>query len=133
LLRAFSKIYGDKGVIFSGGADPRLRFLGERQDLEEMIGNLLDNAGKWPKSRVTIDVCVEGASRPTLPPSTTMGRDLLRICAPRRVAWAASRRTSPDPVSACRLLSISPPLWRLAAARRQPQRRFCTELRLPGF
>ena len=66
LLRAFSKIYGDKGVIFSGGADPRLRFLGERQDLEEMIGNLLDNAGKWAKSRVTIDVCVEGASRPTL-------------------------------------------------------------------
>ncbi|MDP3067486.1 MAG: ATP-binding protein [Methylocystis sp.] len=66
LLRAFSKIYGDKGVIFSGGADPRLRFLGERQDLEEMIGNLLDNAGKWAKSRVTIDVCVEAASRPTL-------------------------------------------------------------------
>ncbi|MBI5013026.1 MAG: sensor histidine kinase [Methylocystis sp.] len=66
LLRAFSKIYGDKGVIFSGGADPRLRFLGERQDLEEMIGNLLDNAGKGAKSRVTIDVCVEGASRPTL-------------------------------------------------------------------
>ncbi|MBI5314098.1 MAG: sensor histidine kinase [Methylocystis sp.] len=66
LLRAFSKIYGDKGVIFSGGADPRLRFLGERQDLEEMIGNLLDNAGKWAKSQVTIDVCVEGASRPTL-------------------------------------------------------------------
>ncbi|PWB90629.1 ATP-binding protein [Methylocystis sp. MitZ-2018] len=66
LLRAFSKIYGDKGVIFSGVADPRLRFLGERQDLEEMIGNLLDNAGKWAKSRVTIDVCVEGASRPTL-------------------------------------------------------------------
>ncbi|HEY8125342.1 MAG TPA: sensor histidine kinase [Methylocystis sp.] len=70
LLRAFSKIYGDKGVIFSGGADPRLRFLGERQDLEEMIGNLLDNAGKWAKSRVTVDIRAEtggdGASRPTL-------------------------------------------------------------------
>lgn len=66
LLRAFSKIYGEKGVIFSGGADPRLRFLGERQDLEEMIGNLLDNAGKWAKSRVTIDVCLEGGSRPAL-------------------------------------------------------------------
>lgn len=67
LLRAFSKIYGDKGVIFSGGADPRLRFLGERQDLEEMIGNLLDNAGKWAKSSVTIEVSVDGdASRPAL-------------------------------------------------------------------
>jgi signal transduction histidine kinase len=68
LLRAFSKIYGDKGVVFSGGADPQLRFLGERQDLEEMIGNLLDNAGKWAKSRVTIEVSVDGgeASRPAL-------------------------------------------------------------------
>lgn len=70
LLRAFSKIYGEKGVIFAGGADPCLRFLGERQDLEEMIGNLLDNAGKWAKSRVTIEVSVQaggdGASRPAL-------------------------------------------------------------------
>jgi signal transduction histidine kinase len=66
LLRAFSKIYGDKGVIFSGGADPQLRFLGERQDLEEMIGNLLDNAGKWAKTHVTIDVSIEAASRPAL-------------------------------------------------------------------
>jgi signal transduction histidine kinase len=66
LLRAFGKIYGDTGVIFSGGADPSLRFLGERQDLEEMIGNLLDNAGKWAKSRVTIEVSVETASRPAL-------------------------------------------------------------------
>jgi signal transduction histidine kinase len=68
LLRAFSKIYGDKGMIFSGGADPQLRFLGERQDLEEMIGNLLDNAGKWAKSSVTIEVSVDGgeATRPTL-------------------------------------------------------------------
>jgi len=67
LLRAFGKIYGDKGVIFSGGADPLVRFLGERQDLEEMIGNLLDNAGKWAKSSVTIEVSVDGqASRPAL-------------------------------------------------------------------
>lgn len=61
LLRAFSKIYGDKGVTFSGGAETQLRFLGERQDLEEMIGNLLDNAGKWAKSRVVIDVALEAA------------------------------------------------------------------------
>ncbi|MEF3367942.1 sensor histidine kinase [Methylocystis sp. 9N] len=62
LLRAFAKIYGDKGVTFSGGAGPHLRFLGERQDLEEMIGNLLDNAGKWAKSSVVIDAALQPAA-----------------------------------------------------------------------
>ncbi len=59
LLRAFGKIHGDKGVVFLGGGASDLRFLGERQDFEEMIGNLLDNAGKWAKSRVTIDAALE--------------------------------------------------------------------------
>jgi len=59
LLRTFTKIYSDKGVIFSGRARQDLRFLGERQDLEEMIGNLLDNAGKWAKSEVTVAVQAE--------------------------------------------------------------------------
>ena len=135
LLRAFSKIYGDKGVIFSGGADPRLRFLGERQDLEEMIGNLLDNAGKWAKSRVTIDVCVEGASRPTL--RVTIDDDgpglASHLARGGDAAWPASRRNQARirsrPVdrrrSRCRL-------WRLAATRRQPQRRFARRASTAG-
>jgi signal transduction histidine kinase len=53
LLRTFGKIYKERGVEFSGGA-PAFRFLGERQDFDEMIGNLLDNAGKWATKRVTI-------------------------------------------------------------------------------
>ncbi len=61
LLRAFTKIYGERGLHFSGAADEGPRFLGERQDLEEMIGNLLDNAGKWAKSRVSIVVAIEQA------------------------------------------------------------------------
>ena len=35
------------------------RFRGERPDLEEMIGNLVDNACKWATSRVAIEVVRE--------------------------------------------------------------------------
>ena len=35
------------------------RFRGERQDLEEMVGNLVDNACKWAQSRVAIEVLAE--------------------------------------------------------------------------
>ena len=35
---------------------PGARFRGERQDLEEMAGNLIDNACKWARSHVEIRV-----------------------------------------------------------------------------
>ena len=34
-------------------------FRGERQDLEEMVGNLIDNACKWSRSQVMVEVMVE--------------------------------------------------------------------------
>ena len=42
-------------------ADAAAKFRGERQDVEEMVGNLVDNACKWAESRVFIEVLVERA------------------------------------------------------------------------
>ena len=60
LKRTLDRIYEERGleveIASTGGG---LRFQGERQDFEEMIGNLLDNACKWARSRVTV-----GADRP---------------------------------------------------------------------
>jgi signal transduction histidine kinase len=53
-VRTFSKINRDKGTKFSATVTKDLKFRGEKQDLEEIIGNLVDNAGKWAKSRVNI-------------------------------------------------------------------------------
>jgi signal transduction histidine kinase len=56
LRRTMEKIHRDRGVIIELNADPQAKFRGERQDLEEMAGNLVDNACKWATSRVYIDV-----------------------------------------------------------------------------
>jgi signal transduction histidine kinase len=54
LLRTFQKVYRDRGLTFETTAPPGLRFRGESQDLADLVGNLLDNAGKWAHSRVEV-------------------------------------------------------------------------------
>ena len=56
LLRTSTKIYRDRSIAFDREVEPDLRFRGERQDLEEMVGNLVDNAGKWAMTRVLVTV-----------------------------------------------------------------------------
>ena len=53
-VRTFEKIYHDRHLAFATVIEPGLRFRGEKQDLEEMVGNLVDNAGKWARNRVAI-------------------------------------------------------------------------------
>jgi signal transduction histidine kinase len=59
LRRTMEKIHRDRGVVIEVEADMSAKFRGERQDLEEMAGNLVDNACKWAESRVFIEVLVE--------------------------------------------------------------------------
>src|SRR5882672_3473339 len=59
LARTMEKIHRDKNVTIEVHADDKARFRGERPDLEEMVGNLVDNACKWASSRVAIEVARE--------------------------------------------------------------------------
>ena len=61
LRRTMQKIYRDRDIVIEVEADMSAKFRGERQDLEEMAGNLVDNACKWAESRVFIEVLVERA------------------------------------------------------------------------
>lgn len=56
LTRTFEKIYADKELTFDTACGEGARARAERQDLEEMLGNLVDNACKWARSRVSIRV-----------------------------------------------------------------------------
>ena len=56
LARTMEKIHRDRGVVIDIDAPQEARFRGERQDLEEMVGNLVDNACKWAQSRVNLEV-----------------------------------------------------------------------------
>ena len=59
LARTMEKIHHDRGIAIEVDADADARFRGERPDLEEMIGNLVDNACKWATSRVAVEVARE--------------------------------------------------------------------------
>jgi len=56
LIRAMSKIHRARDIAFSLEVPPGVRFRGEEHDLEEIAGNLIDNACKWTASRVDVAV-----------------------------------------------------------------------------
>lgn len=62
LVRALERIHQDKDVRIHVACPEGARFQGEKHDLEEMLGNLLDNACKWTKKNVYLTV---KASAPT--------------------------------------------------------------------
>ncbi|MGH6855186.1 MAG: ATP-binding protein, partial [Aestuariivirga sp.] len=54
LARTLQHIYREKGIEIAVRCEPRIKFRGEKQDFEEMAGNLCDNACIWAKRRVEI-------------------------------------------------------------------------------
>ena len=57
LLRVMQRIYAERTLeITLLPMDESLAFRGEEQDLQEMLGNLIDNACKWAASRIEVQV-----------------------------------------------------------------------------
>jgi len=62
LARTMEKLHRDREIAIAVDVPSRARFRGEQQDLEEMVGNLVDNACKWARSRVAVEVVTEDAA-----------------------------------------------------------------------
>ena len=60
LARTMEKLHRERDIAIAVDVPAHARFRGEEQDLEEMIGNLVDNACKWAQSRVAIEVVANG-------------------------------------------------------------------------
>ncbi len=54
LQRALNRIHEERHIGLEVNCEPGLKFQGEKQDLEEMAGNLMDNACKWSRSIVQV-------------------------------------------------------------------------------
>ena len=54
LVRTLKRIHRDRDYEVSVRVPDDLAFRGERQDLEELMGNLLDNAFKWADGRIEV-------------------------------------------------------------------------------
>lgn len=56
IVRGLEKVYAAKGVLCEFEVAEGVQFHGEPGDLQELLGNLLENAFKWAKSRVLLTV-----------------------------------------------------------------------------
>jgi len=56
LIDGLKKVYHDKQPVFDASVAPGLKFRGDTGDFLELAGNLLDNACKWCRQRVSITV-----------------------------------------------------------------------------
>jgi signal transduction histidine kinase len=62
LTRTLEKIYAARGLAIEVDVSPGHFIRGQREDLQEMLGNLLDNACKWAKSNVKIQSVQENGA-----------------------------------------------------------------------
>jgi signal transduction histidine kinase len=62
LARTLLRLHADRGLAIDVNVDPDHAVRVQREDLDEMLGNLLDNACKWAKSRVTIASSLDDSS-----------------------------------------------------------------------
>lgn len=76
LVQLMQHIHAERALQWQVDADAlahTLRWRGEQSDLEEMLGNLLDNAGKWARSQVRVHLELQAPPTPGARPTLCIG------------------------------------------------------------
>ncbi len=139
LARTMEKIHRDRDMQIDAEIAAGAKFRGERQDLEEMAGNLVDNACKWAQHRVLIEVLAErapGALEPTLRIIVDDDGPGLSPAERAQVARRGQRLDESKPGSGLGLsivTDLGPALRRQPAVGSRPDRGLRAELVLPGI
>jgi signal transduction histidine kinase len=60
LRRTLLRLHAQRELQISTGIDPAHTFGGRREDLDEMLGNIIENACKWTASRISIGSSLDG-------------------------------------------------------------------------
>jgi len=60
LVRALQRLHAERDLRIEIDAPASHTFRGQREDLDEMLGNLLDNACKWARAQVRLTSAKEG-------------------------------------------------------------------------
>jgi signal transduction histidine kinase len=60
LVRTLNRLHAERGLSFDVRVPPEHSVRVQREDLDEMLGNLLDNACKWAKSRIAVESSLDG-------------------------------------------------------------------------
>jgi signal transduction histidine kinase len=61
LVRTMRRLHAERELTIDADVSPAHEIRGRREDLDEMLGNLLDNACKWAHSRVAISSSIDDA------------------------------------------------------------------------
>jgi signal transduction histidine kinase len=56
------RLHAERGINITSSISSNCAVRAQQEDVEEMLGNLLDNACKWAKSRVAISASEENAN-----------------------------------------------------------------------
>jgi len=62
LAAALDRIHRDRALVLDQHVEAGTVFRGQREDLEEILGNLMDNACKWAKSHVRVTAGMSGGT-----------------------------------------------------------------------
>ena len=62
VVRAFERVTDQDGLVWQTEVDAAAQFPGDDGDLTEILGNLLDNARKWARGRISLTAAMAGGN-----------------------------------------------------------------------